>query len=101
MPPRDATRCDQRTHRTEYTLSASDWYGCFLSALSSRVTRSRSITRYPYRGDLVVCVKAIELLFRELKTAYRLADVPSGNLHATHALLYAAILIQHRCSFQR
>ena len=50
---------------------------------------------------MVVCVKAIELLFRELKTAYRLADVPSGNLHATHALLYAAILIQHRCSFQR
>jgi len=34
----------------------------------------------------------IELLFRELKTAYRLADMPSGNLHATQALLYAAVL---------
>jgi IS4 transposase len=34
----------------------------------------------------------IELLFRELKTVYRLADMPSGNLCATQALLYAAVL---------
>jgi IS4 transposase len=34
----------------------------------------------------------IELLFRELKSVYRIEDMPSGNLHATEALLYGALL---------
>ena len=40
----------------------------------------------------MVCVKAIELLFRELKSQYRIADMPSGKRHVVEALVYAAIL---------
>jgi len=59
----------------------------------------RYITNVPLqllRAEDVSAVYAarweIELLFRELKTAYRVVDMPSGNLHATEALLYAAVL---------
>ena len=34
----------------------------------------------------------VELLFRELKSAYRMADMPSGKRHIVEALLYAGIL---------
>ena len=34
----------------------------------------------------------VELLFRELKSQYRIADMPSGKRHVVEALVYAAIL---------
>ncbi len=34
----------------------------------------------------------IAALFRELKSVYRISDMPSGNLHATQAVLYSAVL---------
>ncbi|MBK7586095.1 MAG: IS4 family transposase [Myxococcales bacterium] len=34
----------------------------------------------------------IELLFRELKSAYRIHEMPSGNRYASETLLYSAIL---------
>jgi len=40
---------------------------------------------YGYRWE-------IELLFKELKSYYHLDDVETTNVHATHALLYAAII---------
>jgi IS4 transposase len=34
----------------------------------------------------------IEILFRQLKSQFRLEDMPSANKHAVHALLYATLL---------
>jgi len=34
----------------------------------------------------------VELLFRELKSRYRMEDMPSANKHVVHTLLYAAVL---------
>lgn len=34
----------------------------------------------------------VELLFRELKSSYRMADMPSGKRHIVEALVYAGIL---------
>jgi len=34
----------------------------------------------------------VELLFRELKSQYRMAEIPSKNIHITEALIYSALL---------
>ena len=43
-------------------------------------------------GQLYRARWMVELLFRELKSSYRMQDLPSGNKHVVLTLLYAAVL---------
>lgn len=43
-------------------------------------------------GRVYACRWEIELLFKELKSGYHLDELPSENVHAVHALVYASIL---------
>jgi IS4 transposase len=68
-----------------YNYDAGCWHR-YITNVPPEMLRAQDISAvYAARWE-------IELLFRELKTVYRIEDMPSSNLHATETLLYSAVL---------
>ena len=68
-----------------YNAELSQWHGYVTNLPPSMMQGQHFAAVYAARWE-------VELLFRELKTRYRLDNLPSANRHITETLIYASLL---------
>jgi putative transposase len=89
-----ATRIKRQKHKhytirfrfvTLYNEELGQWHR-YVTNLPTTMMKARHFSSvYAARWE-------VELLFRELKSVYRIDQMPSGNRHVTETLIYAALL---------